>query len=333
MAALAPAPAAAAEPRTFETPNPFAGQVDGGGIIYSDGRGFRRFDLATGADRYIHRRPRRTAFDVSSWDVAGGRIAMELQGAGALLRSGALVFDTNTGIRTRIPPGRLFDRRDCGRDVKLEDVSPSGEALITETTVPCGTRRGRLTVKAYSADGTRTLLSRPTRSPFLSDGLPYRSLVGDQLLTQGETIVRVRELSTGRVRVMRALGHPTRLSGAAVGPDGRVLIDEFRRVPGQIRPRQIVRLVGPRQRGREGTIVHDSDRAFTGPQFCGRHAVLFTMTPRARYELMVLDPRTVLSSGVLPDADVDISCDAGALVVTSGYAEKHGRLDVFQLPQ
>jgi hypothetical protein len=335
MASLAAAPAAAAaEPRTFETPDFFEGQVDGGGLVHFDGHGFRRLDLATGTDRYVHRRPRRTAFDVSSWNASAGRIAMELDGGGRNRRSGALIFDTNTGVRTRIPPGRVDDLSGCGRAVKLDDMSPSGDALITEAVVPCGRRRGHLTVTVYTTTGRRTLISRPTRHAFISSMVPpFRRLVGDHLMTQGERIVRVRDLSTGRTRVVRPLARRAALAGAALGPDGRVLIDEFRRVPGRARPRQIVRLVGPHQRGRQGTIVHDTRRAFAGTRFCGRRPVLFTTTLRARYQLILLEPRTVLASGVFPDADVDISCDAGAVAVTSGIGDERGRVEVFDLPQ
>ena len=341
MLAFLPATAVAAAPRTFEAGDLFDGVVDGGGIVHVRGRVVLRFDLATGKDAAIYTLPRGSRFSIGRFGAAAGRVAIDLEAG--FSRSAARIVDTNTGIVTRIRSGRYDELRICGRSVKLDSVAPSGEVLITEASLPCAGRGpntvigqgrpGRLTVKAYGATRTRTLLSRPIDDPFLSDGQPYWTLAGDQFMTQGEGLVKVHDLSTGRVRRLRTHGRTASLVSAAVGPDGRVLISEWRRVRGQNRPREIVRLAGPRQDGRAGTIVHDSSRWYADPRFCGNRPVLFTLTPRGRYELDLVRPRTVLATGRLADPEASVSCDADSLVAISLTGVQRTTIDVHLLPQ
>jgi hypothetical protein len=323
--AVAPATAVAAEPRSVQAGALFPGVVDGGAIVHSEARSIRRFDLATGMDTVVYRIPRGSRYRISDFDAAAGRIGIELEAG--FSRSAARIVDTNTGVVTRIPSGRYDELRVCGRSVKLDEVAPSGQVLVTEASLSCAGRGpntvvgrgrpGRLTVKAYGRASTRTLVARPTVDPFLSDGPPYRSLAGDQFMTVGDRMVKVRDLSTGRTRRLRTLRRGESLVGAAVGPDGSVLIGEFRRIPGHVRPREIVRLAGPKQEGRAGAIVHDTTSFYTEPRFCGARPVLFSSTPHGRYKLALLRPPTLLASGVLADSEADVSCDASTLVAIS----------------
>jgi hypothetical protein len=102
--------------------------------------------------------------------VANGRVAFEV--SPTIRRSRVMVIDVATGAVSELARGRYYDRRNCGSSVHLEDMSPSGEVLVTKASVPCGQRTGRRVVRAHGPGGARTLLVRPTRIPFLSDGPP-----------------------------------------------------------------------------------------------------------------------------------------------------------------
>ncbi len=332
LAAAAVPVGPAAEPTTFELRDSFGGQVDGGGFVYVRHRSSRdmiqRYDLATARTTTLWTAAREQD-SVPAIDVANGRIAFEVRPQ--FQRSRVLLIDVASGAVSELDRGRYDDRRDCGSSVQLEDVASSGDVLVTKATVPCGRRAGRLVVQAYGPVETRTLLTRSTRSPFLSDGPPHRRLAGDHLLTFGDRVARVRNVATGEVRQLRPLNPASGFGPLAVAPNGRVLLDEFTFVR-RGTPRQTIRLLSPSERGREGTVVHRSRRAFGEAHFCGDRAVMHTVGPGRRRELKLLDPPGQLFSGVIPEPDTTSSCDAGQFAVTVSLGGGPDRTYLHTLP-
>jgi hypothetical protein len=95
---------------------------------------------------------------VSDLSAGGGRVAFETERG--RYESAVFAMDAETGALVELGRGRARDNWDCGRAFKLDDVSPAGDVLFEEATVPCSSRRGRLLVRADGPSGERTLVSR-----------------------------------------------------------------------------------------------------------------------------------------------------------------------------
>ena len=309
----------------------FGGQVTDGALFYpvfTNGRtGINRLELSTGERRRVYTAPR--GVDVFGLEADGGRVGFQTDDRAH--RHRIYLMDAASRAALQLAHGRIYERRDCGHDLKLHDVSPAGELLYEETIVPCDGKRGTLAVRAYDpATGTRTLRSRRMKFAPISQGEPSRRLAGDQLLTAGESRARVRDLSSGAARQIRSLGARSSMQALDVAGDGRVIVHDWRGV--RDRPEETIRLMRAADSGRGGAVVHRTRRAFGEARFCGSRAVLFTITKRARYRLSLLDPAAPLAEGVLPDADTETTCDAHQFVVTTVAPRRADRAYVFTLP-
>jgi hypothetical protein len=324
------APGAAAQSRTIETTRLATGLFDGSDVIHYDGNAFRRFDLVTEEDPVVYRRPRNPRFRVGNWDVAAGVIGVQLE---TFDRTSVLIIDSITGAVRHVRGGHTSENTGCGRSVRLDDVSPSGEVLISTARVPCPDGTGRLTIAAHGAASTRNLGSRRIRSAWQSSDMPLRQLSGDHLLTIGERRARVRDLQTGRVRHFHLHAAFADFGGGAVASDGRVLLEEWSFRPPSDVPRQQIRLYDPVGGMADGRVVHSSRRLFGQPLFCAERPVVFSTGRRGRYELERPDTGALLATGVIPDFEyAQVSCDSNTLVaITGDFDRRPGRIDVHPL--
>jgi hypothetical protein len=306
------------------------GVVTDGALIYQGDAGargtFERLELDSGARTRLYTAPdRRTA--ISGMDAGGGRAAFETTS-----RQTRIFTMGATGANLQeLAHGRDYDYRDCGRALDLLDVSSSGEVLYDDVAVPCATHRGRRSLRAFSpATGTRTLSSHPARSVFLSFGPPFRQLAGDQLVTWGPRLVRVRNLATDRVRRFRVPDRLTTFREPAVAEDGRILLDRFRSMGRDRPPRQTIRLVSPSGGPK---VVHRTRHAFGQARFCGDRPVLQTFTLARRLRLSLLEPRVLVFDGLMPRRDLDASCDARHFALLTVGRDEGELVYVHELPR
>lgn len=265
---------------------------------------------------------------ISSLHADGGRVAFGTERG--RYESAVFAMDAQTGAVVELGRGRARDRWACGRAVKLDDVSPTGDVLFEQATVPCSSRRGRLLVRASGPSGARALVSRPADAAFLSQVEPFRRLAGEHLLTFGRRLARVRNLSSGVTRRLRPLTRRSQFGTVDVAADGRVLLDEWRSLAHL--PEEVVRLVGSGGRGRAGAVVHRSRSAFGRAHFCGAHEVLHTVRGRGRLRVRLLDPPSTLVEGLLPKPTAEGTCDDGHLVLTVAVPRRVDRVFVYDLP-
>jgi hypothetical protein len=288
--------------------------VDGGLVYLSDAHRrtvIRRLDLETGERTLLYTAPdpRTPIVDLQA---GGGTVVFQLAGS---VKRVYRMSARGEGREQLFAPRDYV--RDCGRVIRLRDVSRSGTLLYEDVTVPCRTRRGRYRLRTLdSANHGHTLTRRPARSLFLSDGVPFHQLSGEQLVTWGDGIVRVRDLSTGRVRRFRPADRLSDFSEPDVAADGRVLLSEFRHMGRGRFPRQTIRLVSA---SGKSTVVHRRQRVYGDARFCGDRPVLKTFDQRGRLRLSLLAPLVPLFDG-RHERDVEASCDTGHFVlVTIGH--------------
>lgn len=329
--ALSTTPAQTNAQAEFPAANSFGGVATSGALFYASTPGgrwaVRRLDLASGAIRTMYTAPDRRTY-VSGLSAGGGRVAFETERG--RYESAVFAMDAETGALVELGRGRARDNWDCGRAFKLDDVSPAGDVLFEEATVPCSSRRGRLLVRADGPSGERTLVSRRADVAFLSQGEPHRRLAGEHLVTFGRRLARVRNLSSGVMRRLRPLTRRSQFGSVEVAADGRVLLDEWRGLAHL--PEEVVRLVGSGGRGRAGAVVHRSRSAFGEARFCGPHEVLYTLRGRGRLRLRLLDPPSTLVEGLLPEPDAEATCDDPHLVLTVAVPRRVDRVYVYDLP-
>jgi hypothetical protein len=322
--------AALAAAMVFPVGSAWGGEVTDGALIYygaQQGRGvIKRLDLDSGLQTTLYTTPNRRS-SVFKLKAGGGRVVFETESRGVRI----LAMDARGGAVEQVARGRDDGAGVCGSSARLLDVSSSGEALYESATVSCRTRRGRYRLRAQSADGrVRTILARPADSVYLGDlEQDSRRLAGDQLVTWGHRLVRVRDLATGRVRRFAPRARFGVFAEPAVAPDGRILLDEFREVKGRRFPLQTIRLVRP---GGASEVVHQGRKVFGQPRFCGDRAVLHTFDQRGRLRLSLLDPPIPLFTGSM-DPDVAASCDAEHYVFLTIGGATSERAIVYQLPQ
>lgn len=125
--------AAVAEPRPVPLPvDVSSGDLDAGAPYFSDERRGRstveRFDLETGERTIVWAAADRRA-SIGGLETGGGRLAFEL-GRG-LDRTRVLALDPLRRSPSLIDSGRSFQRDDCGRSVKLEHVSETGDIVVS----------------------------------------------------------------------------------------------------------------------------------------------------------------------------------------------------------
>lgn len=319
-------------PVSFETSqDPIAGVVDNGRLFYWDVVAHRsaigRFDMGTRSAQVLHRlsRPWETPDEM---DAANGRVAVETIDGGRRIRTRVIAIEGDTGEVSELAESSFGYRGGCGGRVELDDVAPSGDVLVAETNVPCGSRAGSFTLTAYGREGPRVLLSRTARSISLSEA-PSRRLSGQQLLTVGLRRARVRDLSTGAVRRMRPRrGYDAFIAGS-VGSDGRVLLTEWREGP---LTRFAVRLVGRGERGRGGSVVEASPGVAPGADFCGDRPVLSTFSRNRRASIRFVDPHELIWRGRVPNLDLFTTCDERDFVVISDFGRTRTRITAHRLP-
>jgi hypothetical protein len=330
MPLLAPDPNAMAE---FVAPDSFGAVTTGGALFYTTTQSrhaaIRRLDLNTGETRIVFTAPDRR-MEVGELQAGGGRVGFETEIGFRASRLYAM--EAHSGAVTEVARGRSTGRRPCGRAFKLDDVAPSGELLFQDAASSCHPPYdGELRIRSYDPpSGTRTLATRPATDVFLSDGEPYRRLAGNQLLTFGERVARVRDLESGVVRRFRTRGLRYGFGNADVTSDGRVLLSMWRSFPAGL-PEQTIRLVGPGGRGLAGTVVHRTRREFGEARFCKQHAVLYTQTIRGRFRLTLLDPHSDLRQGLLPSLEVATTCD-DQFVATVMLDGRPDRVYAYELP-
>ena len=325
--------AALAAAMVFPLGSAYGGEVTDGALIYQgeghEGSVIRRLQLDSGMRSTIYAAPNRRT-SVFRMEAGGGRVAFESGPQGVRI----LTMDARGGQLVEVARSRDDGRGVCGGSARLLDVSSSGEVLYESTTVPCPSRRGRYTLSAQSADGTlRTLLSRRVRRVYLRDQPPFRQLEGDQLVTWGDRLVRVRDLATGRVRRFVPRARFGAFGEPAVAADGHVLLVEFRDVKRTPFPLQTIRLVRP---SGASEVVHRRQRVYGEPHFCGDRAVLRTFNQRGRLRLSLLDPKVPVFEGVM-DPEALASCDARHFVLltvdTGGGDDDGERAYVYALPK
>jgi hypothetical protein len=328
VVAMPLAPAQADPPTEFPVSDAHDGVVTDGSLYYRSSRGgrgtIRRVELDSGRKTTVFTAPNRRTH-LSELEAGGGRVAVETTANGVRI----LALDAATGAIAEIARGHDYERRDCGRTLKLHDVSPSGEILYEEAVVRCGRRRGRQFVRAHSSgSGTRTLTSRGTDTVFISMDAPYRSLAGDQLVSFGSRIARVRNTVTGAVRRFRPADRLSTLARVSVAADGRLIINEFRFM-GRDRPRQTITLVDP---SGARTAVYRTRRAFGETLFCGERPVMNTFSQRGRMRLRILDPPQEVFDGSLRDWDSESSCDGSHFVLVVRVHGEPNLVQVYELP-
>jgi hypothetical protein len=322
--------AAAAAAMVFSVGAGYGGEVTDGTLIYQSGHRGRsvieRLELDSGLRSRLYTSPNRRTI-VTRMRAGGGRVVFEASSRGVRI----LAMDAGGVPVEEVAEGREDRPGICGSTTRLLDVSSSGEALYERATVGCRTRRGRWRLHAQAADGTvRTLLSRRARDVYLGDlQPPYRQLAGNQLVTSGDGLVRVRDLDTGLVRRFVPRDRLSTFSDPAVAADGRVLLSEFRFMGRNKPPLQTIRLVKP---GGESTVIHRRQRVYGEPRFCGDRATFHTFSQRGRLRLSLLDPPALVFEGVL-DPDVTASCDAGHYVFLTISGATSERAYVHELPQ
>jgi hypothetical protein len=325
--------AAAAQPRSVPVPHgAFGGELDRGALFYTGYRGghstLERFDLAS-AQRTVLYAPRDRRGEIVGVEAGGGSLAIQVERG--FQRDKVLALDPLRGAPALIASGRTFERRGCGRGVKLEDVSESGDIVVSQADVRCGRRHGTFRVRAYRPVGRPlTLERRATDTPAISDGGPYRTLEGTHFLSWWERRARVRDLATGTLRRFAVPGPLWLLSSADVDARGRVLLDEVRWRGRTYRQR--VRLAGPGGQGSAGRVVFDSPdihRASVAAHFCGRHVVLHAWAVR-RERLFLVEPPLVLRDGRPHAVDFEPTCDARQYVQLDADRD---RALVYDLPE
>jgi hypothetical protein len=315
----------------FQIGTGYGGVVTDDALIYQSGERnrsvIRRLELDNGLQSTLYSAPnRRTAID--RMRAGGGRVAFSTVSRGVRI----LAMDAQGRNLEEVARGRDDGRGECGTAVRLLDMSSSGEVLYEHAEVRCATHRGRYTLRARDAAGTvRTLLSRPATRVFLGAEPPYRQLEGDQLITWGNRLVRVRELATGKVRRFVPPDRLTTYGEPAVHPDGRILLSEFRFMGRGRLPRQTITLVEASGASR---VVHRRQGAYGEARFCDDRPVLHTVTRRGRVRLRALDPPVTVFDGVMRDSDLQASCDARHYVLlTVGSDRARGeRAFVHELP-
>jgi hypothetical protein len=212
--------------------------------------------------------------------------------------------------------------------LRLLDVSPTGELLYDDVRVRCSSHRGRHRVVAYGSRA-RTLVSSRTRTLFVTAGPPWHQLVGDQLVTWGDRLVRIRNIATGRVRRFHTANQLSSFGEPAVSEDGRVLLDQFRHMGEGRFPLQTIRLVSASGMSR---VVHRMQRVYGQARFCGDRPVLHTFNQRTRFNLRVLEPPAEVFEGRL-EPDTYASCDARHFVLITIGAGPGDLAYDFALPQ
>ena len=281
------------------------GEVAGSSLVYLDaerGRGVvRRLGLDSGTLTTLYAAPDRRT-QVGSLEAGGNTAAVETVSRDAGIR--LIVIDAETGARRTIARGR-HDLTGCGHRIELLDVSPAGAVLFREATVRCGRRSGVMRVRMHHPEhGLRTLVRRRVEDTFFSSGPPWYVLGSDLLVTWGDRVVRVRDLSSGELRRFTPPDLFTSFSEPQVADDGRVALGEFRFMGRNRPPRQTIRLLGPTDGGGDGRVVHRTRRAFGDLRFCGERPVLRTLTRRGVFRLRALDPPVDVFTGrIEPDGE------------------------------
>jgi hypothetical protein len=161
-------------------------------------------------------------------------------------------------------------------------------------------------------------------------GPPWRQLVGDQLVTWGDRLVRVRDLTTGRIRRFRPADRLSSFGEPAVAEDGRVFLDQFRYMGEGKFPMQTIRLVSA---SGSSKVVHRMQRVYGEARFCGDRPVLHTFNQRARLSVRLLDPAVDIFDGTLPEPDTYASCDARHFVLVTVGVDRGELAYDFALPQ
>jgi hypothetical protein len=300
------------------------GVVVDGGLVYRDashGRSvIRRLDLETGARTLLYAAPHRRT-PIVDMEAGGGTIVFQLAGAvKRVYRMGA----RGAGLK------QLFGVRDhgarCGRVIRLRDVSTGGELLYEDVTVSCRTHMGRYRLRTLDPENrARVLRTHRMDDLFLTDGPPFHQLAGEQLVTWGDRIVRVRDLTSGRVRRFRRASRLSSFSEPDVAADGRVLLDEFRYMGRGRFPLQTIRLVDA---AGGSTVVHRRQGIYGAARFCGDHAVVYTFSRRRRLRLRVVDPPLEPRLG-----DSYATCDGRHFVLATVGEDDGDRAYVYALPQ
>jgi hypothetical protein len=316
--------AASGQPAEVPLPEGFLGaEVDGGVLFHVADRGGRtaleRFDLDT-RRRTVLYAPRSRRAAIVRMQAGGGVVAVEV--IRGLHRDKVLALDSVRGAPVLVASGRTFERRDCGRDVRLEDVSESGDILVSQATVPCERRRGTFLVRAFRRTGAPLTLERHrTADAFIGDGSPYRTLQGNRFLTWGDRHARLLDLESGQVRRFEAPGPAWFFGEGDVAADGRVLLNALRGGPEGTHQRLLL----------DKRVVFDSTRrsGFATATFCGRHAVMHELG-RARERLSLLDPPLVLREGRPLALDYLTTCDSRQFVFLDAKRE---RALVYDLPE
>ena len=322
--------AAIAAAMVFPVGPGFGGEVTDGALIYQSYHRrrsvIRRLELESGLKSTIYTAPSRHT-SVFRMKADGGRVAFETGPRGVRI----MAMDARGGAVEEIAWGRDDGRGVCGSQARLLDVSSSGEVLYERATFSCRTRRGRYMLRGRSPGGrVRTLRARPVDSVYLG-GLepPYRLLAGNQLVTWGPRLIRVRDLATGRVRRFVPRDRLSEFGEPDVAADGRVYLDEFRYMGRGKFPLQTIRLVRP---GGASEVVHRRQRVYGQAHICGDRAVLHTFNQRGRLRLSLLDPPVPVFEGVM-DPDAETSCDARHFVFLTISAEPNEQAIVHALPE
>jgi hypothetical protein len=329
-------PSGAADPGAtaeFVARGSFDGATTAGALFYPTTHSHRwaieRLDLVSGEKKIVFTTGDRRTF-IRGVLAGGGRVAFVTD---RFRRASRLyVMDASGGAITEIARGRSVGRRLCGRAFKLADVASTGEVLFQDAMSSC-TRpyRGTLRVRVFDpAIGIRTLTSSPRTDVFISDGPPFRRLAGSQLLTFGDRVARVRDLESGAVRRFRTRAPRYLFGEADVAPDGRVFLSVWRSFANGP-PSQTIRLLGPGDRGLQGSVVHRTRTDFGIASFCAGRAVLFTQSQRGRFSLTMLEPRFAWRTGVFPDPDLTTTCE-DRYVVTPRDSAGPDRVFTYDLP-
>jgi hypothetical protein len=299
------------------------GVVSDGSLYYLGDRGtVKRLELDTGVKSTVYKAPDRYTH-ISELEAGGGRLAFETT------RRAVRIFamnDDGTGLK-EIARSRAF-ARDCGGMLRLLDVSPSGKLLYDDVRVRCSTHRGRHKVVAYGSR-PRTLVSTPAETLFLTMGPPWRQLVGQQLVTWGDRLVRVRNLASGRTRRFRPPDLRSSFAEPAVAADGRVLLDVYRSMGRGEFPLQTIRLVSA---SGTSTVVHRMQRVYGQARFCGDRPLLHTFSQRGSLRIRLLEPPVEVAAARL-DLDVEASCDATHFVLLTIGRDRGELAYDFALPQ
>jgi hypothetical protein len=337
---LAPAARAAPARQSLVLPEAVAGRpaLVGGTLFYvvrtRRQETVKRLDLATLQVTPAYKQ-RASSAGLGAVRSGGGRVAVEVDDIDPRGGFGTKVveLDPAGGAPRTVAKGLLRNsrRRNCGTEVRLEDVSQDGALLVDTAAFGCGRRaRARHVLRRYAA-GPPLPVRRWFDKP--NDESGQWRLSAGRLLESNERDVRIGDLAGGATRRIRRSARGFLITWADLDAGGHVVIAELR-FRGRT-TREIVRVSAPGDPGGQ-RILLDAHAIQSEPRFCGERLVEQRVS-RTNQELLVYDdpagaPRLAFSTPrQSSDLEIHLACDADTAVLVDYQRARRTVIEVVPL--